>query len=736
LTRTKCELFNTISSQFLPESIDEIEHEILEWITPIIKKKKETQKKKINMLLEKEQVNIARDLIENTPAFYPCIQNLTDIEFDETENSLLEKSLKYNVNLDHRTKFIEDDLINLDVAIKKTKIEMQEPLKHVLIHEINKTNLEIKNQFKVESSEKEMKKINSIAKKLKDNDAIICKADKGNTTVVISNDEYKNKVQSFIDKNNFKNMTKDPTQQFSKVTNSMISNSKIIKKEEKYRLKVINPQAPKLRGQPKTHKPGIPMRPVVNFRTAPTYHLCKYLNKKIQEKLNWEQSFNVKNTVDLVTKIKDVIIPDNSIFISFDVKDMYSNIPPKETIKILEEDLRNNNVNNREIKDIISLTKTCCDQNYFEFNSKYYLQENGLAMGSPLSGLLSDIYMHNLEIKNICNTSNPYNDKIIYWHRYVDDIICLFNGTIEESKDFLSFLNTISPEIKFTQEIQTNEINYLDVTIRKNKNKHDFKIYRKPTQTDLLIPSKSNHPWQYKIAGFRSMINRMLSIPMTKHNFEEEKNIIKFLAHKNGYNHNLIDKIIKKTMKNKRKPKIENQNINYINVPHNTKLNKAIRKTFHNTNFQLSYTTKNNAFILINKKLNKNTNDNNENKYNKSGIYQIKCSDCNMTYIGQTGRSFTTRFKEHIQALKSNNKTSMKSTFAEHLLNTNHNYKNMEENLHILEFLKKGEKMDAKENLYIYLEHQDKPHNLLNTQIETNNPIYQKIRSIKMQNSS
>jgi hypothetical protein len=58
----------------------------------------------------------------------------------------------------------------------------------------------------------------------------------------------------------------------------------------------------------------------------------------------------------------------------------------------------------------------------------------------------------------------------------------------------------------------------------------------------------------------------------------------------------------------------------------------------------------------------------------------------------------------------------------------------MDEILHILEFLNKGEKMDVKENLYIYLEYKTGVQKLMNIQIETNNPIYHTIRSIKMQN--
>lgn len=138
---------------------------------------------------------------------------------------------------------------------------------------------------------------------------------------------------------------------------------------------------------------------------------------------------------------------------------------------------------------------------------------------------------------------------------------------------------------------------------------------------------------------------------------------------------------------------------------------------------------RNNAFNMINKSLNEDSKIKND--FNQSGIYQINCSDCKSFYIGQTGRSFKSRFKEHIQALKSNNKTTMKSNYAEHLLKNNHNYESMEKNLTIIDYMPKSEKLDSKEDLSIFLKHKEDPMNLLNTHITLNNPIFEKINQLK-----
>jgi hypothetical protein len=58
-------------------------------------------------------------------------------------------------------------------------------------------------------------------------------------------------------------------------------------------------------------------------------------------------------------------------------------------------------------------------------------------------------------------------------------------------------------------------------------------------------------------------------------------------------------------------------------------------------------------------------------KYNDSGIYQMKCLDCPLKYIGQTGKTFHTRYKEHIRTIKNNNSNSQ---YSNHILNTGHKY--------------------------------------------------------------
>jgi hypothetical protein len=52
----------------------------------------------------------------------------------------------------------------------------------------------------------------------------------------------------------------------------------------------------------------------------------------------------------------------------------------------------------------------------------------------------------------------------------------------------------LKPSLKFTTEKELHEpINFLDLTIQ-------FSIYRKPTQTDIMIPNSSCHPYEHKLS--------------------------------------------------------------------------------------------------------------------------------------------------------------------------------------------------------------------------------------------
>jgi hypothetical protein len=56
-------------------------------------------------------------------------------------------------------------------------------------------------------------------------------------------------------------------------------------------------------------------------------------------------------------------------------------------------------------------------------------------------------------------------------------------------------------------------------------------------------------------------------------------------------------------------------------------------------------------------------------KYDTCGVYKLNCRSCASSYIGQTGRSFKTRFKEHVSDIKNNR---CKTGYSQNILNYGH----------------------------------------------------------------
>jgi hypothetical protein len=79
--------------------------------------------------------------------------------------------------------------------------------------------------------------------------------------------------------------------------------------------------------------------------------------------------------------------------------------------------------------------------------------------------------------------------------------------------------------------------------------------------------------------------------------------------------------------------------------------------------------------------------------------YQMKCLTCEQVYVGQTGRDFKKRYKDHINDITSN---KVKSRYALHILHENHEYGPTEKVMDILKAENKGKQLHTYEWFHIY----------------------------------
>ena len=113
---------------------------------------------------------------------------------------------------------------------------------------------------------------------------------------------------------------------------------------------------------------------------------------------------------------------------SLDVDSLFTKIPLDETIDICVDNLYNDNENPPNIPrhDFCHLLNITTKESFFMFNNKYYKQVDGVAMISPLSPTLANIFMCSCESKWVRDCPNDF--KPVFYRRYVDDIFALFSS--------------------------------------------------------------------------------------------------------------------------------------------------------------------------------------------------------------------------------------------------------------------------------------------------------------------
>jgi len=201
------------------------------------------------------------------------------------------------------------------------------------------------------------------------------------------------------------------------------------------------PKAPELKAQIKLHKPGNPIRPIVNNTGAPNYKLAKFLSTSLKAYIH----------------LKHITIHDKRRLISFDIKDLYVNIPIDETINITKPLLLAQN-DKTITQQMITLLEITLQQNYFSFENNIYQPTKGISMGSPLSGDIVEIFLQHIEQTNIKHIME--NKNITLYTRYVDDILIIYDSTHCSVTDINIYMNAIHPNFKFTptQEVNNHKL--------------------------------------------------------------------------------------------------------------------------------------------------------------------------------------------------------------------------------------------------------------------------------------
>jgi hypothetical protein len=573
-------------------------------------------------------------------------------------------------------------------------------------------NLKCKD-FEIENN-LDKKQIICLKKFLKEKPFRVVICDKNVGWAIIDHELYNNQGDNYLKDNDnfFKKLDYDPQIQTLKEYNKIIDSLHYDKQipDRLYKILYINnlneTKLGKLELMPKLHKVKFGLRPVISNVRHITARVSMLVDRLLQPYVKKSISY-IKDSQNLIQDSKDLRVDRSFKLYSCDFESLYTNINSSQAIVTLTEYYaRNFKIDEITVICFKKFLEIILFYNIFEFNNNFYIQINGLSMGTICGPTVANLYLSILEDKWL-NIYKPY-----FYRRFIDDIFII--------DKLLNCDNLREQFSNLKLNIYTNEtVQFLDLNIKINNitERLDFSLYVKPTNTFQYLISSSNHPkfifenipksLFIRLRRINSnyldyiyyadiLINQLVTRGYDKRRLKKLKYIIgnirrdKLIPYKEKKKDNYIKK-------NKINIKI-NYDMNYKNIKSDlNKLFGEVKKDNEmSEEIKLNYINllQPNLFMLMAKnfkinsrnskqtlkcdKINCNTckyiyktdkiNDtslrniplaSNGSCWSKNCVYILKCIKCNVYYIGQT-KNFKRRMYSHIYNIKKFNQKTFK----------------------------------------------------------------------------
>jgi len=310
------------------------------------------------------------------------------------------------------------------------------------------------------------------------------------------------------------------------------------------------------------------------------------------------------------------------------------------------------------------------NSSFFIFNGIIYQQTFGTPMGSPLSPIVADIVMQDVENRAL----SSLNFRPSFYFRYVDDISCAI--PLESLDHMLDVFNNIHPRLQFTFEVgRDNKLDFLDVSLILTDNHLIFDWYHKPTFSGRYLNYFSQHPVCQKRGTALGLIDRVILLSHPKFHIKNISLATKILLDNNypvDFVFNVFHERIKTLIHRNKSSITPNNNNNsdsgsFFTIPYIPNFSEKFNNVTRPLDVRISYQSLNklNKIIKVHK-------DPLPGSSQSNVVYKINCRDCDASYVGQTGRQLSTRVKEHKNHMVRNNPN--RSVITEHRLSYGHDF--------------------------------------------------------------
>lgn len=453
---------------------------------------------------------------------------------------------------------------------------------------------------------------------------------------------------------------------------------------------------PKIHKEPETWSVPFEMppgRPIVSDCGSETYATAEYIEYFLNPISTRHPSY-IKDTYDFIEKIKNLSLPSECFLFTIDIDSLYTNIETPAGLEAVKTWFTRYPDKNRPDEILLKLLEINLTKNDFEFDSKFYLQVKGTAMGKRFAPSYANIFMAKWEEAALAAWPN----KPLHYYRYLDDIWGVWSGTENEFKQFTNHLNLFNRSIKIKYTLNRMEVNFLDTVTYKNKDfsdthRLDIKVYFKDTDTHALLYKSSYHPRHTFKGIVKSQLLRFHRICTQPDDFWDAKKILFRALRRRGYSRSFLKGCLKSFLTRKRENTTEIIPLITTFSQGSVLLNRKMKANFEE--FMKKDRVLENHRVISAYRKNKNLKDllvhskllpiqeigskpspfkefepkrwiSNPRthevitiwpplQHNISNcIYLIYCSKCNLQYVGETRNTLATRVSQHRYNIKNN----------------------------------------------------------------------------------
>ena len=162
-------------------------------------------------------------------------------------------------------------------------------------------------------------------------------------------------------------------------------------------------------------------------------------------------------------------------------------------------------------------------------------------MGNPLGPTLANFFLADLET-NMFDKFSGIKPK--GYVRYVDDIFCVFEDESQVTP-FFDFLNSLHKNLKFTLELGTKSLPFLNTYIEINGYDFNSSIYRKKTHTGVCMNFTALVPRKWKFGLILGFLHTAKAVCSAENYFNGEVSKFRKMCILNNYPKAFFDQVLK-----------------------------------------------------------------------------------------------------------------------------------------------------------------------------------------------